>query len=538
MAKKLQAHPFLLTLLILVAPAAAQKQAFVVDGELKVSPGPGEVASPVPLPFAVVATFGVAGGDILVGAETAEVVPNSDAWGGVNLWSVNADREPNRLSFGRRVLTAAWSDEAGLVVYWTRNMRIFVTDSDARETRRILDRGAAPAFSPDGSKIAYARPTDDWQPGSLIGGFDIHVYDVASGEDRELTQGFDDSQPIWTPDGSTILFLSGQRTGVTSFWKVSATGGTAQQLTNFGLVSASEESFVPNPSRNIDVQWSSDGSMLLYGARYSEAGEVVVLEFDQEYRAVEARILAAGRAPMWGPGGKVFLPGTVNRSGKVTIRELSPRGSGEEEVISIEDARSLSEKRKPLQAAPAKSASCSAERFRWPIATYPASGYYYYDNNNTTGAYKNWKCSTTSECYDQHRGTDIPVGCGTVVLSGSAGTVSTRNDGCADIGALGSTCGGGFGNYVKIDHGNSWFSIYAHMKNGTPKALGAVGCGVQVGLSCSSGNSSGPHLHFEVQKYAAPGNDPFSGSCSGTESFWCNQNGGGTGKPSTTCCCT
>ncbi len=56
----------------------------------------------------------------------------------------------------------------------------------------------------------------------------------------------------------------------------------------------------------------------------------------------------------------------------------------------------------------------------------------------------------------------------------------------------------GYGNVVVIDHGNGWQTLYAHM------SVINVGCGQSVfqgntiGLFGSTGNSTGPHLHFEM----------------------------------------
>jgi murein DD-endopeptidase MepM/ murein hydrolase activator NlpD len=56
------------------------------------------------------------------------------------------------------------------------------------------------------------------------------------------------------------------------------------------------------------------------------------------------------------------------------------------------------------------------------------------------------------------------------------------------------------GNYVMIDHGNGEYSLYAHLKLGSVRVRGGdtVKAGQTIGQIGSSGNSSEPHLHFQV----------------------------------------
>ncbi|MCU0461864.1 MAG: M23 family metallopeptidase [Bacteroidales bacterium] len=94
-----------------------------------------------------------------------------------------------------------------------------------------------------------------------------------------------------------------------------------------------------------------------------------------------------------------------------------------------------------------------------------------------------------------HYGQDFEVPNGTKVYATGNGRVveSGRN-------------GGGFGNYVVIDHGYGLVSIYAHLSEiKVPKDIN-VRRGDLIGLSGSTGTSSGPHLHYQINKYGSPVN--------------------------------
>ncbi len=59
----------------------------------------------------------------------------------------------------------------------------------------------------------------------------------------------------------------------------------------------------------------------------------------------------------------------------------------------------------------------------------------------------------------------------------------------------------GYGVYVIIDHGDGFSSLYAHMSTRYVSTGDTVSKGQMIGRAGSSGNSTGPHLHFEVRYY-------------------------------------
>lgn len=91
---------------------------------------------------------------------------------------------------------------------------------------------------------------------------------------------------------------------------------------------------------------------------------------------------------------------------------------------------------------------------------------------------------------------------GQPIYAVKSGTVTTAQNGCDDNGYIGNFCNGGYGNNVVIDHGQGYQTQYAHMRPGsmTVRPGQHVETGDIIGYIGTSGNTSGPHLHFEVRE--------------------------------------
>ncbi|HVN55124.1 MAG TPA: peptidoglycan DD-metalloendopeptidase family protein [Anaerolineaceae bacterium] len=93
-----------------------------------------------------------------------------------------------------------------------------------------------------------------------------------------------------------------------------------------------------------------------------------------------------------------------------------------------------------------------------------------------------------NDYWSGHLGIDIAADLGTPILASDSGVI-------VYAGAI----SGGYGNMVMIDHGNGWQTLYAHLSRIAAYCGGSVAQGNVIGYAGSTGNSTGPHLHFEVR---------------------------------------
>ncbi|MFE3764722.1 M23 family metallopeptidase [Streptomyces sp. NPDC059104] len=92
----------------------------------------------------------------------------------------------------------------------------------------------------------------------------------------------------------------------------------------------------------------------------------------------------------------------------------------------------------------------------------------------------------------KHSGQDFAVPVGTPVKAAAAGTV-------VKAGPNGGGDGPAYGNAIVIKHANNTYSQYAHLSKIQVKIGQKVSVKQQIALSGNTGNSSGPHLHFEIR---------------------------------------
>lgn len=99
-----------------------------------------------------------------------------------------------------------------------------------------------------------------------------------------------------------------------------------------------------------------------------------------------------------------------------------------------------------------------------------------------------WREDPIAHVRSFHTGTDMACPTGTPILASMSGKVITTG-----VNRV-------YGNYVIIDHGNGYQTLYAHMSKIIAQKGQWVSQGTRIGLVGSTGYSTGPHLHFTVYK--------------------------------------
>lgn len=148
----------------------------------------------------------------------------------------------------------------------------------------------------------------------------------------------------------------------------------------------------------------------------------------------------------------------------------------------------------PKAAAPAEKASTTTNTGASTGASQSNSSGYttpLADANVTTP----YRASGASWSSGYHTGSDFQAASGTSVRSIGPGTVVSAG------------WSGSYGNEVVIKHSDGMYSQYAHLSSLGVSAGESVTGGQQIGLSGTTGNSTGPHLHFEVRTGPSYGSD-------------------------------
>ncbi len=163
---------------------------------------------------------------------------------------------------------------------------------------------------------------------------------------------------------------------------------------------------------------------------------------------------------------------------KEYMQELEKDAAAYQKIIDDAD-RAMESLRRQVSGSLSTSSSGRAYvggEFTWPT---PSCHY-------ITSHFSPRRKNPVSGVYKRHTGTDIGASYGAAIVAANSGTVTLAG------------WNSGYGNCVIIDHGGGKATLYAHMSSYSVSKGQSVQKGQQIGCVGSTGNSTGPHLHFEV----------------------------------------
>ncbi len=166
----------------------------------------------------------------------------------------------------------AWSPDGSRIAFTGSDLSrpqnrlgIYVIRADGTGQRRLAD-GAGPQWSPDGTRIMYASA----QPDGVI--------EVINPDGTGWATFVEGANPLWSPDGTKIAYVVGAGASAT-MWVMNLIGSEQRKLVDSGA----------------SVDWSPDGTQIVFST--GESGQIFIASAD----GTGARLLTDGCCPVWQP---------------------------------------------------------------------------------------------------------------------------------------------------------------------------------------------------------------------------------------------
>jgi Tol biopolymer transport system component len=235
------------------------------------------------------------------------------------IYTMNPDGSGlTELTRGPHQLQPAWSPDGTKIAYMDRlkdATAIYVMNADGSDSRLLVSdifHNVNLAWSPDGAKIAFCSVAKEKGSSSQ---FSLHVINTDGRNDVRLAEG--SGSPAWSPDGRQIAF-----TTLRGIDLINADGTNRRQLARL------------NTWVLHSLSWSPDGKEIVFGSSRSSSDKdgnegsrftIETISADGS-DGNNSRVLAGGRNPSWSPDGSKIVFERNGLAGTTQIWVMSRDG--------------------------------------------------------------------------------------------------------------------------------------------------------------------------------------------------------------------